>query len=236
MSRAAALVVLAALVGCAAQGGAARPEAGRRAPAPAVAPGSPAGIGGAHLGAADLAFGGPAVSVLLPFGRVPWSSLSSPGPRQIADRSRGEISEKGGSGVRAACDPPGCDPSHGGWVPCCTSPIPPVVLAAPGPHQPTLPAAWPEQLTEGQMRLVLDAAGWPRGEWERALAVAWCESRWRPTAVGDGGASLGLWQLWRGWFGWAGESEALWADPVVNARVALAVWRQHGWEEWACRP
>lgn len=82
---------------------------------------------------------------------------------------------------------------------------------------------------------MLRAAGWPGDAIADAAAVAWCESRWRPAAVGDSGRSLGLMQLWSGWFAWAGEDTERWADPVVNARVALAVWRVYGWAQWACR-
>lgn len=78
-------------------------------------------------------------------------------------------------------------------------------------------------LTEAEMRAVLTEAGWP-AEWhDDALAVAWCESKWSPYAVGDGGNSLGAWQLWRGWWAAAGEDLEQWADPLVNARVALYV-------------
>lgn len=64
-----------------------------------------------------------------------------------------------------------------------------------------------------------EAAGVPV-EWraDRA-AIAMCESRGNPAAVGDGGASLGLHQMWRGWFR-AGEDPF---DPVTNSAVAARV-------------
>lgn len=133
-----------------------------------------------------------------------------------------------------------------------SSPHQPPAVVVPGPHhqidvplaltgavfsasrvevsEPELPAEWPEQLSEGQVRWVLAAAGWPPDQVSAALAVAWCESRWRPTAVGDHGQSLGLWQLWSGWY----EPGEDWRDPVDAAAAALRVWRSEGWEEWSC--
>jgi hypothetical protein len=99
---------------------------------------------------------------------------------------------------------------------------------------------WPAQLTEAQMREVLRLAGWPDELADEALAVAWCESRWSPGAVGDGGSSLGLFQLWGGWFGAVGLPLERWADPVVNAAAALRVLeRRGGWGGaggWSCWP
>lgn len=83
-------------------------------------------------------------------------------------------------------------------------------------------------LSEAEMRAVLTEAGWP-AEWhDDALAIAWCESHWSPYAVGDGGNSLGAWQLWRGWFGPAGYSVDQAFDPLTNARVALYVRQVRG--------
>ena len=99
---------------------------------------------------------------------------------------------------------------------------------------------WPAQLTESQMREVLRLAGWPDGMADEALAVAWCESRWSPGAVGDGGSSLGLFQLWGGWFAAVGLPLERWADPVVNAAAALRVLERRGrWGGaggWSCWP
>lgn len=98
-------------------------------------------------------------------------------------------------------------------------------------------------LTEAEMRAVLAEAGWPRELHEAALAVAWCESRWSPYAHGDGGASLGLFQLnVETWFRYAGEDPAQWADPVVSARVAWATYQYdlgrgyEPWRQWSCKP
>ena len=78
-----------------------------------------------------------------------------------------------------------------------------------------------------------------------ACAIAWCESRYNPLASGDGGVSLGLFQVntgWqgaagpRGWASWAGiEPEALY-DPAANAAVARRIWAYSGftWRAWTC--
>jgi hypothetical protein len=79
-----------------------------------------------------------------------------------------------------------------------------------------------------EVERIMAAAGVPP-EWRgQFAAIAWCESRWRRDAVGDGGSSLGMWQLWRGWFDRAGIDLTYWADPVANARVAIYVRQSRG--------
>jgi hypothetical protein len=101
-------------------------------------------------------------------------------------------------------------------------------------------AAQGGSLTEAEMVAVLTEAGWPAELHAAALAVSWCESRWSPYAVGDGGRSLGLFQMqwsgagWRGWFVPAGEDEAMAHDPVVNARTAWWAYQRSGWAPWSC--
>ncbi|GAB4324305.1 MAG: hypothetical protein Kow0010_06120 [Dehalococcoidia bacterium] len=93
-------------------------------------------------------------------------------------------------------------------------------------------------LSDDEMEAVLSAAGVPSGWWEDFRAIAWCESSWRRDAVGDGGMSLGIWQLWRGWFPRADLDITHWADPVTNARAALYVrevrGRYGGPGGWTC--
>lgn len=96
-------------------------------------------------------------------------------------------------------------------------------------------------LSEAEMRAVLTLAGWPAELHDEALAISWCESRWSPYAVGDGGNSLGLFQLNGMWFPYAGEDGTRWADPLVNARTAYAVYQYDigrgyvPWKQWSCR-
>ena len=76
-------------------------------------------------------------------------------------------------------------------------------------------------LSEAEMDALLEATGWPV-EWRaEAKVIAWCESKWSPHAVGDGGSSFGLFQLWTGWFAPAGYSTDQAFEPIVNSRVAL---------------
>lgn len=131
-------------------------------------------------------------------------------------------------------EPPSA-PSYGGGV----------VVAA--EH---LESEWPAQLSRDDLERVYDLAGVPV-EWREPLAqISWCESRWRPGAVGDGGASLGLHQInWETWFpyslrlGLVEESDSRrWSDPVTNTKVALGVvryddWRGYPrWKQWTCQP
>lgn len=98
------------------------------------------------------------------------------------------------------------------------------------------------QLTEAEAISVLQAAGWPTELIPQALAVAWCESKWSPAASGDSGHSRGWFQLNTMWFGYAGEDPAMWADPLVNARVAWRTYNydisrgQRPWQQWSCKP
>lgn len=98
------------------------------------------------------------------------------------------------------------------------------------------------QLTEEQAIAVLQAAQWPTELIPQALAVAWCESKWSPGARGDSGRSVGWFQLnLATWFPYAGEDPSMWADPLVNARVAWATYNydlsrgQPAWWQWSCR-
>lgn len=89
-------------------------------------------------------------------------------------------------------------------------------------------------LSEAEVRAVLVVAGWPVELHGAALAVSWCESKWSPNAVGDGGASVGIFQLWNGWFH-EGEEPF---DALTNAKVALRVrevrGRWGGGGGWSC--
>ena len=79
-------------------------------------------------------------------------------------------------------------------------------------------------LSESEVVAFLKAAGAPE-EWIPDLVtISACESRHRPGAIGDGGNSLGQYQLWRGW---AREGEDL-MDPLTNAKVAVRVRETRG--------
>lgn len=66
------------------------------------------------------------------------------------------------------------------------------------------------------------------------LAVAWCESRFSPTAVGDG--SHGLFQFLRGTWSRTPYGRKYIYSPWWNALAAAWLWRHDGgsWSEWTC--
>jgi len=73
---------------------------------------------------------------------------------------------------------------------------------------------------------IICGAPWPCQE---ALAVAWCESRLDSQATGMYG-ERGLFQVHPAFWGPVPE------DPVGQVAQAFAIWQQHGWEVWTCRP
>jgi hypothetical protein len=64
-----------------------------------------------------------------------------------------------------------------------------------------------------------------------AAAVALAESGGDPGAVGDGGDSIGLWQINRPAHPTIGTVAEL-KDPAYNARAAHQVWTAEGWRAW----
>lgn len=80
-------------------------------------------------------------------------------------------------------------------------------------------------------------AAWPDHLEDKALAIAWRESRWQPDARNR--CCHGLfqihWPVHREWLATVGVTsvEQLY-DPVVNARIAYMVYqRSNGWGPWA---
>lgn len=70
-----------------------------------------------------------------------------------------------------------------------------------------------------------------------ALAIAWCESRYNPKAIGDHGLALGVFQI--RWDAHAGRvARQGWArddlfDPWKNAQLALQLYSDsRGWRPW----
>lgn len=114
----------------------------------------------------------------------------------------------------------------------------------PVPEPPPPPAPAPvvraAQLTRDQVSAAALTAGWPESELEEVLAVAWCESSYRPDANGWG--ALGLMQIMPFWFESLGVDVSWAFDPVTNLRVAYHIYQndlRHGYGEWAawtCKP
>lgn len=112
-------------------------------------------------------------------------------------------------------------------------PVPPAPAVAP-------PAASLPPLTYAQVIAYAIEAGWPAELADDVARVAWCESRFRPDAVGYG--AYGLMQVVPLWFEYAGLDFSRWADPVTNLKAALAAFRyseerSHApWAAWSCKP
>lgn len=105
---------------------------------------------------------------------------------------------------------------------------------APSPSAPVQAAQG--ALSEGDFDSYLLSAGVPLEWWADFKAIAHCESRWRPEAIGDGGNSIGLMQMWYGWASKAGVTDLL--DPVQNLIAAKYVrevrGRYGGGGGWTC--
>lgn len=112
--------------------------------------------------------------------------------------------------------------------------VPTYPLAAPSPSAPVQAASG--ALTEEQFDALLQAAAVPMDWWADFKAIAWCESRWNFSAIGDGGNSLGLMQLWYGWAKPAGVTDLM--DPLQNLIAAKYVrevrGRYGGGGGWSC--
>lgn len=68
-----------------------------------------------------------------------------------------------------------------------------------------------------------------------ACAIAFCESRYGAWAVGDHGASLGLFQIQPRWHQWRVPGEDL-MDADVNTRAAWLISNGgRDWSAWTCR-
>ena len=90
-------------------------------------------------------------------------------------------------------------------------------------------------LSRDETELILVLAGWPSGERDAALLVIECESERRPEAVGGEGEA-GLFQIhpihierFEEEFG--GSADPF--NPRQNAVVALRLWEEKGWADWA---
>jgi soluble lytic murein transglycosylase-like protein len=108
--------------------------------------------------------------------------------------------------------------------------IPAVRVNPPAP----LPQPDPPKAVGGNVEDVIRAV-WPDDLEEHAVAIAWRESRFVPTA--RNACCYGLFQIhygahraWLGSFGVDSPSDLF--DPTTNARVALALYQAAGWDPW----
>jgi hypothetical protein len=75
---------------------------------------------------------------------------------------------------------------------------------------------------------------WPDDSEDKAVQVAWCESRFDPGATN--GSHRGLFQMnwrlhWKRAFPFG--ADGLY-DPVVNIQAALSLFIDVGWSAWSC--
>jgi len=123
---------------------------------------------------------------------------------------------------------------------------------APGPTEPPLPTPAPTvavpvyvqpklspAIDSAMMREIVTAAGFPPETQAAALAVAWCESSYRPDVVGAAG-ELGLFQIHPVHFAYLRDTFGPAVDiasPDVNAWYAYRL-SQGGtnWSHWSCKP
>lgn len=188
---------------------------------------------------------------------VAWQAVTISGHRAVPD-TEGGLSSVDASRAEQAPPLPICPPGFG-----CAQPLGPVTqlpdlsvvpdfsqLREPTPVVVANSASvrlTPVEgsLTRDAMVGLLSDAGWPEEAIPAALSVAWCESRWRPGAIGDGGRAIGLFQLqgpgvgWGGgdgWFSHFGVTVEQGRDALVNAQVARQVWERSGFSPWSCRP
>jgi soluble lytic murein transglycosylase-like protein len=116
------------------------------------------------------------------------------------------------------------------------APEPPAATPAVAPPAASLPP-----LSYAQVIAFAIEAGWPAELADAVARVAWCESRFRPDAVGYD-SYYGLMQIVPLWFEYAGISFDHWTDPVANLKAALAAYRysegqgHRPWAAWGCKP
>ena len=75
------------------------------------------------------------------------------------------------------------------------------------------------------------AAVWPVDQQDTAQAVCQAESGGNPNALGDSGASKGLWQIDTDYH--PEDAGLNLFDPATNARAALAIWQDSGFGAWS---
>ena len=76
---------------------------------------------------------------------------------------------------------------------------------------------------------LLPETSWPESEWPAVEAVAWCESRWDPSAVGLLGEQ-GVLQVRPEFHG------PVPTDVLGQLEQGFDIWSEYGWQPWSCRP
>jgi len=87
----------------------------------------------------------------------------------------------------------------------------------------------PDVLPPADIAAAIRAYDW---DYDEALRVAWCESRWRARTISPTG-DYGVFQVNFRYHGWrvGGVAERL-LDVETNVRVAHDIWAEQGWVPW----
>jgi len=155
----------------------------------------------------------------------------APAPATADAAASSTPAERPGGGAAEAPSPAAEAPAE--------QPIPAEAAPSPAPAV-APPAASQPPLTYAQVIAFAIEAGWPAELTDAVARVAWCESRFRPDAVGY--MAYGLMQVVPLWFEYAGIPFERWSDPVANLKAALAAFRyseaqgHSPWAAWTCKP
>lgn len=79
---------------------------------------------------------------------------------------------------------------------------------------------------------------WGTGQADRAVRIAWCESRLRNHVVSPNGCCRGIFQLHTRYHGWRFEAMGFgrdWTRAWPNINAAFHLWQEQGWRPWECR-
>ncbi len=90
-------------------------------------------------------------------------------------------------------------------------------------------------LSEKEVRTTLTQVGFPAKSINRFVCTAWYESNWTTQAINknkNGSTDFGLLQINSGNWSWCGVSKTTLADPVVNAKCALKIFKSQGLNAW----
>lgn len=157
--------------------------------------------------------------------------------------------EPGGQSSAAGATEPTPTPTPTSAPTATPTPAPTEAPAEPTPVPPTAtptaappaPAPGPSVLSYSAIYDLALQAGWPADRADEVARVAYCESRYRPGAIGYG-TTYGLMQLVPLWFSASGTDFNLWSDPLTNLKVALYAFEtdmSYGndpWAPWSCKP
>lgn len=71
------------------------------------------------------------------------------------------------------------------------------------------------------------------GQGERAVRIAYCESKFNPLAQNRRSSAYGIFQFLNST--WKGTGIPKTSDPGLQIEAAYRLWRARGWQPWVCR-